>query len=80
MLSALSVSQSVSPSPSDLSSQPSHQEREGLMGRQTEAVAVAVGGRSTGQEGLSIGGVSQHRSIDNYSCIAVLGRGHFGKV
>lgn len=78
--SVLSTSQSVSPSPSDVSSLPSQKEQEVALRWQSEAAAVVSGEGSSGQERLSIGGVSQHRSMDDYTCISVLGRGHFGKV
>jgi protein kinase N len=78
--SVLSVSQSVSPSPSDLSSPSSHREQERLVGWQSEAAAVMDNDKPRHQERLSIGGVSRHHSMNDYTCIAVLGRGHFGKV
>ena len=34
----------------------------------------------SGGQPVATSGVSRHRTMDNYNCVAVLGRGHFGKV
>eukprot|EP00118_Oscarella_pearsei_P006029 m.27564 g.27564 ORF g.27564 m.27564 type:complete len:1054 (+) comp30158_c0_seq1:213-3374(+) len=46
------------------------------------AAAMATGGTSPARAGqpVAVRGISPHRNMDDYHCLAVLGRGHFGKV
>ncbi|XP_065829410.1 serine/threonine-protein kinase N2-like [Oscarella lobularis] len=43
------------------------------------AISPTVPSAHAGQP-VATSGVSRHRTMDNYNCVAVLGRGHFGKV